>query len=171
MHVNPFVAMRFFFLPAACGTLMNAYIVTSLSMHMSTLCYVATLSHLLHVVVFLAMACAMFRLGPQAVLHRMYQVAMVCMAVLAWPMWYLGYIGPQQTVPWNNRLQFLVVSSLSIAFVHLAAAAGGIPGEHPVEPRISIMRPVFRAVIQTLRVTDSLTDLSLIGELLTDVRF
>ena len=86
-------------------------------------------------------------------------------------MWYLGYIGPQQTVPWNNRLQFLVVSSLSIAFVHLAAAAGGIPGEHPVEPRISIMRPVFRAVIQTLRVTDSLTDLSLIGELLTDVRF
>ena len=170
MHVNPFIAMRFCFLSAAGHTLTNVYIATSLPMPRSMLFYVATLPFLLHAVVMVALACAMFRLGPQVAFHRTFPLAWLSMALLPFPVWYLGYVGPQHTLPWNNPYQFLAASFLSLLFGHLTAAAGGISGEHPMEPRTSITKPAFRAVIQTVRATDILTDLSLIGELLAEVQ-
>ena len=170
MHVNPFVAMRFFFLSAACDVLTQAYVSTSLPMHRSMLLYVVTFPHLLQLVITLTVLCAMFRKGPQIVFHSMYPPVILLVVLLGLPACYLGYIGPLDTVPWNSRLKFSVVTSINLAFKHLSAAAGALPGEHPSEPRTSISKPVFRAFIQTFRVIDSITDLSLIGELLTEVR-
>lgn len=132
--------------------------------------YVATLPYLLHLLLHLALVCAMFRVGPQVVFHRMYTVMLLCVVVFPFPVWYLGFLGPQQTVPWNSRLHFLVVAFLTFLLTHFCTAAGALPGEHPLHPRTSIVQPVCRAVFQTLRATDALTDLSLIGRLLAEVR-
>ena len=154
-----------------CDLVLRAYVSTSLPMYRSTLFYVATLPWLLHIFIVLAMACSMFRVGPQVVFHHMYSLGLLCVSVLPFSVWYLGFLGPQQTVPWNSRLHFFVVAFLLFSFVHLAAAAGSLPGEHPSEPRTSIFQPVYRAIFQTLRITDAMTDLSLIGELFAEVRF
>lgn len=169
MHVNPFVAMRFYFIPAACDILVKGFLISSLPMHISGLFYVATLPYVLHTLVNVAVAYIFFRYGPQIVFHRMFMPSILIALVPSLPVLYLGYIGPQHTVPWNNRLKFLVVSFMNFFAGHLAAAAGGLPGEHPVEPRTSIVKPVCRAIIQTFKVTDSLTDLSLIVELVAEV--
>ena len=137
----------------------------------SLLFYVVTLPHAVNIAAGVAATCAIFRLGPQLVLHRMYPLHTIFSLVLCLPVWYVGYIGPQDTVPWNNRLKFLLVGLVGLTFQHLTAAAGAIPGEHPVEPRTSIRKAVYRAIIQSLRLNDSLTDLSLIGELLAEVRY
>ena len=85
------------------------------------------------------------------------------------PLFYVSFIGPLDTVPWNNRFKCLVLCLTETLFQHLASAAGAIPGEHPVEPRTSIRKPVYRAIIQALRFMDSMTDLSFIVELVTEV--
>ena len=160
MHVNPFIAMLFYFLSVIGDNLAKAYLVTCLPMHRSILYYALTLPYVLHMVTNLAFYCAMFRNGPQFVFHRMYLPIVLSGVVLSLPV---------HVVPWSNQLKVLIVRVATILFTHLTAAAGGLPGEHPVEPRTSIMKPVCRAVIQTLRVTDSLTDLSLIWELVAEV--
>ena len=170
MHVHPLVAMQFFFLSTMVDILSRSYMLTGLPMDGSLLCHAVTLPHNLNIAVCVAGTCAMFRVGPQVVFHRMFPLLVLATVSLALPLWYVGYIGPQDTVPWNNRLKFLLSGSAEILLAHLASAAGGLPGEHPVEPRTSIRKPVYRAIIQTLRVTDSLTDLSLIVELVAEVR-
>ena len=139
-------------------------------MDRSMLYYVMTVPFLLYLVIYIGMMCAVFRMGLKIVLHRMYLLAWICVVVLPGPVMYVGYFGPQETVPWNNRLQFLAVSFIVLLCSYLGAAAGCIPGEHPSEPRTSITQPVHRAVIQSLRLTDSLTDFSFIRELLEEVR-
>ena len=151
--------------------LIRVYLFTGLPMNAKFLLfYAVTVPHGLSIALAVAVPCAMFRFGPKVALHRMYQLGALLYVTLSLPVWYVGYIGPQDTVPWNNRLKFLLSGSAEILLAHLASAAGGLPGEHPVEPRTSIRKPVYRAIIQTLRVTDSLTDLSLIVELVAEVR-
>lgn len=172
MHVNPFIAMHLYFLPMLCEVfVLRFYVLTSLPMHSSTLFYVMTLPYALHMIVGPAMCYAMFRVGPQVVFHRVYLLALLFVVLLSLPVAGVAYVGPLHIVPWNDRFHFLIVNSGSYLCVHLGAAAGGISGEHPSEPRTSIIQPIFRAVIQTIRLIDSLTDLSVIGELLTEVRF
>lgn len=172
MHVHPLVAMQFYFLPTI-GVLLNGvYLFTGLSMDTNSLLfYAVTLPHALSIPVGVVLNCAMFRFGPQVVFHRMYQPMVLFTVALGGPVWYVGYIGPQESVPWNNRFHFLVFGSAFMLLAHLSGAAGGIPGEHPAEPRTSICKPVLHATIQTLRLNDALTDLSLIAELVTEVRF
>ena len=139
-------------------------------MNESVLFYAVTLPYVVNLGLGMVWAAILFRFGPQIVFHRMFLLLLLCSVAAPLPVWYVGYVGPQDTVPWNNRFKFLVVSFAERLCEHLAGAAGALPGEHPVEPRTSIRMPVYRAIIQTLRLTDSLTDLSLIVELVAEVR-
>ena len=170
MHVHPLVAMQFFFLSTMVDILSRSYMLTGLPMDGSLLCHAVTLPHNLNIAVCVAGTCAMFRVGPQVVFHRMFPLLVLATVSLALPLWYVGYIGPQDTVPWNNRFKFLVYGSVHNLFSHLAGAAGWLPGEHPVEPRTSIRKPVYSAIIKAMRLCDSLTDMSLIAELVAEVR-
>ena len=131
--------------------------------------YAVTLPQVLGITVAVAAPCLMFRLGPQIVFHRMYGLVSLCPVFTSLPLAYVGFIGALDTVPWNNRFKFHLVTLAGALFTHLHAAAGAHPGEYPVEPRTSIRKPVYRVIIQTLRVTDALTDLSLIVELIAEV--
>ena len=118
--------------------LLRYYLFTSLPVNGSLLFYAVTLPHSINIAVCVAGSCAMFRIGPQLVQHRMYPLGVVAAVSLALPVWYVGYIGPPGTVPWNNRFKLLVYGFVADLLAHLAGAAGWLPGEHPVEPRTSI---------------------------------
>ena len=142
IHVNPLVAIRFFFLPTMGDILLRYYLFTSLPVNGSLLFYAVTLPHSINIAECVAGSCAMFRIGPQLVQHRMYPLGVVAAVSLALPVWYVGYIGPPGTVPWNNRFKLLVYGFVADLLAHLAGAAGWLPGEHPVEPRTSIRKHV-----------------------------
>ena len=170
MHVHPRVAIWFYFFAAMGDILTRAYFFTGLPMHKSMGFYAVTLPQVLGITVAVAAPCLMFRLGPQIVFHRMYGLVSLCPVFTSLPLAYVGFIGALDTVPWNNRFKFHLVTLAGALFTHLHAAAGAHPGEYPVEPRTSIRKPVYRVIIQTLRVTDAMTDLSLIVELIAEVR-
>ena len=64
MHVNPFLAMRFYFLPVMGKILARVYLFTGLPMNMSLLFYVVTLPQTLNIALTVAVNCVVFRFGP-----------------------------------------------------------------------------------------------------------
>jgi uncharacterized membrane protein YjjP (DUF1212 family) len=100
---------------------------------------------------------------------KLYPAALFLVVVMRLPLFYMGFIGPIVTVPWQNRFKFVCINCLGMILIQLSGVAAGTPGEHPVEPRTSIIPSVSRAIVQGLRIVDSMTDLSLITELLAEV--
>ena len=100
MHVHPPVAMQFYFLPTIGVMLTEVLLFTGLSMDTNSLLfYAVTVPHALNIPVGVVLNCAMFRFGPQIAFHRMYQPMVLLFVALQLPVPYVGYIGPQDTVP------------------------------------------------------------------------
>ena len=85
------------------------------------------------------------------------------------PVVYAGFLGPEATVPWQNNLQWLVFICANAFAVLQNASAGGMPGEHPAEPRTSIREPVLRSAIHALMMLDANSDVALIRSFLSAV--
>ena len=169
VHVNPFAAMGFFFSSAVAAEVMKTYLVTALPLNRSIHCYLVTVPIVMLIAISLGSYCAMWRYGPQVVHHKLYALYLLAYMVCSMPALYVCYTGPQSTVPWNNRLKAVAVGTTISLLSHMAGAAGGLPGEHPPEPRTSIWRPLCHATLQTLRIMDSATDMSLATELIYEV--
>ena len=107
--------------------------------------------------------------GPAVAHHRLYQPALAAATFCVMPMLYVGYLGPEVTVPWHNNLQWLVVCCMSIFFGLQHTSAGVMPGEHPAEPRTSIREPFLRSALQALMLLDALSDLAVTRSLLRAV--
>ena len=170
MHVNPFAAMGFYFSSFVAFNVMNAYLVTAMPLNRSIHCYLLTGPMLLNFSLNCGLICAIWRYGPQVVHHKLYPLFLLVWMLCMLPLPYVCYIGPQSTVPWDNRLKAVAVGTMSMLFGHMAAAAGGVPGEQPPEPRTSIWKPLCLATLQTLRVMDSATGMSIAGEMIYEVR-
>lgn len=161
-HVNPFVAIRYFFGSAALSRAAAAYICTGVRGH-DHMYYVVMVPLVFYVVVLTGADCCYWRWGPEIVHHKLYQTLMALASLCMLPTGYVGFWGPDATVPWNSRFYFICVDAVFTFFVLQAASAGGVPGEHPTEPRTSIMGPCTRSALQALMVLDAASDLALLG--------
>ena len=112
---------------------------------------------------------SIWRWGPVIVHHKLYQPVLTLGALGTMPLLYVGYLGPEATMPWHNNSQWLVVNGFNLFAVLQAAAAGGMPGEHPSEPRTSIREPFLRSALQALMLLDALSDLAVTRSLLRAV--
>jgi hypothetical protein len=169
LHVNPTIQMGVYFLTTGLYILSACYILTALPFNNSTQLYLVTVPFALHTFILFMATCLIWRLGPQFVQFKYYPILLLLILAGDLPMLYVGYIGPIVTVPWQNRLRFVCIHCIATVFLLSSAACGGVPGEHPVEPRTSIIPTLSGAVIQSLWASDSLTDLALITALLEEV--
>ena len=165
LHVNPGVAMGYYFASAAPICTISAYMCTGVrgEGHMY---YVVLVPLVIYTVAGVAIIISFWRWGPGIVHHKHYQPFISVMALGMVPVTYVGYWGPVATVPWHNRLHWLVVSGVSTFSGLQYTSAGGLPGEHPAEPRTSIREPVLRSALHALLLLDAESDLALTRSLL-----
>ena len=131
--------------------------------------YVVLVPLVFYSVVLTAASISFWRWGPAVAHYRLYQPALAVAAMSIMPMIYVGYLGPEAPVPWHNSLHWLVVSCITIFFGLQHLSAGGMPGEHPAEPRTSIRGPVLRSALQALMLIDAYSDLAVTRSLLLAV--
>ena len=109
MHVNPFAAMGFYFSSSIASIVTVVYLVTALPLNRSIQCYLVTGPLLLIIVQTFGLMSTFWRCGPQVVHHRFYPLCVVVYGVCFLPTIYVLYIGPQSTVPWDNRFKAIAV--------------------------------------------------------------
>eukprot|EP00892_Ulva_mutabilis_P012499 jgi/Ulvmu1/9621/UM054_0051.1 len=79
----------------------------------------------------------------------------------------LAFAGPDQYVPYGNRVITLIGVSLAAFFVSCAAGCGGVAADHPYQPHKSLLGPLINATFSTLRLMDALTDMTFVRILAT----
>ena len=169
LHVNPYAAMRYYFLLAIPSSMLAAYMCTGARGE----------GHMYYVILvpvgFYTTACTsqtilFWRWGPTIVHHKLYKPFSAFAALGTMPLTYVGYLGPEATVPWHNDLHWLVVSCLNSIFTFQVTSAGGLATEHPAEPRTSIREPVLRSAVHALMFIDACTDLAVTRSFVRVVR-
>ena len=170
LHVNPYVAMGYYFVSTTLMTVTAAYMGTGIQGE-GHIYYVALVSLVFNIIVCTAATIAFWRWGPAVAHHKLSQPALAIAGLCLTPMFYVGYLGPEATIPWHNGLQWLLVSGLHIFFFLQSASAGGMPVEHPAEPRTGIMEPVLGSALHALMMVDALSDLCLTRSLVEVVCF
>ena len=169
LHVNPGVAMGYYFASAAPICTISAYMCTGVrgEGHMY---YVVSVPLVFYTVVLTALVICFWRWGPAVAHHKLYQPAVAFASLGIMPVTYAGYLGPNETMPWHNELHWLVVCCFNVIIGLQYTSAGGLPGEHPAEPRTSIREPVLRSAILALMMLDANSDVALTRSLLEVVR-
>lgn len=169
LHTNPLVAMCYFFgfvvLTNAVSCVLAVGIQGNSFVEKSTI-----ISTGFHLVMVKAIFFLFWRWGPGVSCQRLYLPLIFSCALSAMPLMLLGNLGPEALVPWGNRLHFLIGNCVWLLCGLQGFAAGIVPGEHPAEPRSSIMYPVARAFVQAILWTDFWSDASLIRSLMNAVR-
>ena len=113
LHMNPYVAMGYFFIFHALGTASAAYMCTGVCV--DGLTYYVLLAPLLCFSVSWTVAgFAFWAWGPAIAHHKLYKPVMALGALMLLSIAYMGCLGPDDTVPWQNRFQSLCVSSVWI---------------------------------------------------------
>lgn len=164
LHVNPCVAMGYYFSSFVLSSSTMAYMSTGVrgEGHMY---YVVLVPLGCYTFVCIAGAISFWRWGPAVAHHKVYQHVTAFASLGIMPICYVGYLGPEATIPWHNNLHWLAVSCVSVFLLLQTTSAGGVPGEHPAEPRTSIREPVLRSSLHALVFLDALSDLALIRSL------
>ena len=168
MHANPSVSMSYFFLSYSLATSAIAYMCTGVrgEGHMY---FVVLVPFGCDVVVNSAVLALFWWWGVVIAHHKLYPAVPAFLALCAMPMCYVAFLGSETTVPWNNSFHCISIMCLVSFFMLRAAASGLVPGEHPAEPRTSIMEPIIRASTLTLLFLDAFSDLAVIRSLLVAV--
>ena len=117
-----------------------------------------------------AVTICFWKWGPAVAHHKLYQHLSAFAALGSMPLAYVGYLGPEPTIPWHNNLHWLIVSGLNAVAQLQTASAGSVAGEHPAEPRTSVREPVLRSTVHALMLLDACSDLALSRSLLRVVR-
>ena len=168
LHANPCVAICYFFPSVILESITAGYSCTGVrgEGHM----YFAVLVPLAcHTVVVIAVTICFWRWGPAVAHHKLYLPVLAFLALCTTPMCYVAFLGPEETVPWNNSFHNLAIVCFGLFWLLQAASAGLVPGEHPAEPRTSINGPVIRCALQALLLFDAFSDLALTRSLLAAV--
>ena len=165
MHVDPLMAIRYFFFCEAVHIATCAYTVTGLRIDSSLYCFLVTVPMMLFTSCNVCTYLAFWRLGPEIVHHKLYTMSSLLTMICIIPVVLLGYMGPETMVPWNSRVHFVCVNASGTVFAEQSAAAGKSPRQHPQEPRTSLLKPIIRSAVVSLLLVDALTDLSLIRSL------
>ena len=168
LHVNPSVAIGYYYVSWFLATAISAYICTGIRgeelvqtvVLVSLVCYTATWA---------GMGCIFWRFGPSVAHNSLYQRVMALASLCLVPCTYVGFLGPDATVPWSDRFHFLCVNSLWTFVMLQNSAAGGVAGEHPAEPRTRIMEPFLRSAILTLMLVDAISDFALARSFVAEV--
>ena len=167
-HVNPFVAVGYFCGSAGMANAALAYICTGVRGD-DQMFYVVIVPLVSFVVMGTAIDCSLWRWGPAFVNNKLYQAVVQLSTLCGLPLFYMGYLGPEATVPWHDRFHFLCAHAIFTFFIVQKCTAGAVPGEQPTEPRTSIMQPFCRSAIHALMMLDATSDLTLSRSLLTAV--
>lgn len=170
MHVDPVTGLRYFWV---CQVgLMAALLVgfAGMTFDGSRIFYILTIPYCGVYTLQLTATMCFWRFGPDFAHHKVLQSIMGALSLCLLPMLYFGYLGPIETVPWNDRLVFSFVTLLMFLFASQAGQAGANMGEHPLEPRTSIIAPVVQGTINTILLWDALTDIGIIRSLLQQAR-
>ena len=117
LHVNPCVAMGYYFVASVPACMIPAYLCTGV--RGEGLLYDVILVPLaVYTAVGAAIIISVWRWGPGFMHHKLYQPVVAFASIGIVPVTYAGYLGPEATIPWHSRLHFLVVYC-GIAFAGL----------------------------------------------------
>ena len=78
--------------------------------------------------------------------------------------------GPEFRMPFQSRIALTVLATATCLCDEISGKCGGIKFDHPSEPHTTLVVPLGKAVLATLRMLDSLTDLSVVSIVLEKVR-
>ena len=167
-HVNPYVAIGYFFSAAALTDAAAAYICTGIrgDDHMY---YVVMVPLVCFIGAIICNHGIFWRWGPAAVHHKLYQPTQAFTSLCLLPLAYVGFLGSEASVPWHDQFYFLCIYSLFLFAMLQCASAGAVAGEHPAHPRTSIMEPFCRSALRALMLVDAISDLALSRSLVTAV--
>lgn len=165
LHVKPHVAVCYYFSANAGVYASSIWIVIGSAKFRALYMYLCALPMLGFTVNGTLIVLFVWRHGPDVVHHKVYEFACLVCTVLSLPSCVLGYIGPIDAVPFHHRFFYICVSSIGMFATSHAMAAGGTSGEHPLQPRTSILRPFVRGTIRAAQLVDAFTDLAVITTL------
>ena len=104
----------------------------------------------------------MWRLGPDAAYSPLHGLALLCLVVALLFIGLSVCIGPSTWVPFHNRPLSMALIAAASVFNNAAGHTGSVSTLHPPVPHASIRVPLARAVLETIRTMDTLTDASMI---------
>ena len=168
LHVNPFVAMGYLFGFLGLAIAFACYCAIGIQGD-SFIENVATVMAGIHTLILFAINLLFWRWGPGVARHKLYPLFLLSLVLAGLPLALLGSLGPEASVPWDSRIHFLIFSSLWMSAGLQSFAAGLVPGEHPAEPRTSIMEPFASCCVRAVMMTDLWSDLTLIRSLVRAV--
>lgn len=132
--------------------------------------YVCALPLLIFVVHGILTDLLLWRYGLDVQEHKLYHIQIAVSSIFLLPSVFLGYLGPIDAVPFQNRLYYLCWASFGTFCTSHLMAAGGSTGEHPAHPRTSILIPFLRATRRTVQLVDAFSDLAVIKTLFEQAR-
>lgn len=169
MHVNPAVAMSYFFIAEAGCYAMCFYQLSGIPWNGSLLSLVMFVSYSVYTVLSIALDCTIWRYGPKAVDHKFFPPIIMIASMSAMPYIFLAYLGPVHSIPFNNRLHITIVNAVGSGLCVHGLLAGKSAGDRPPKPRTHLFGAFIRATLMTLQFIDALTDMSMIATLLDEV--
>lgn len=163
LHVKPHVAACYYFSATAAMQVAG----TCCLIGMPDFRALGPVSLLAFLVYGVLLGLAFWRYGPCVVVHnRLYPAALLLYAILGLPSMLMGYLGSSDMAPYGNKLLFIGLNTVGMFGASHMMAAGGSKGEHPAQPRASILWPCVRGTIRAVQVMDALTNLAVIRTLL-----
>ena len=168
LHINPFAAMGYLFGFSGLSKVFVCYCAVGIQGD-DFIENVITVMAGIHIVFLLALDILFWRWGPGVVCHKLYPTLLLSLVLTGVPLMLLGSLGPEELVPWDSRIHFLIFSSLWMFMELQEGAAGLVPGEHPAEPRTSIMMPFATCCVRAVMMIDLWSDLTLIRSLVRAV--
>jgi hypothetical protein len=81
----------------------------------------------------------------------------------------LGFVGGQNTVPFQNRLVHACLLGLSMWLNNISGMLGASRDDHPLQPYSSFRCALISATVRTLHLMDAFTDMALVRMILAQV--
>jgi hypothetical protein len=107
-----------------------------------------------------------WRYGPKFASTKMYWATFIIWIGLIACLSCLAFLGPKEALPFGNQMTNSLLHGATIFFANVAFKLGFLPWEMPVEPMPDFRIVFVDAAIRSVRLLDSLTDLTLVRLLL-----
>lgn len=169
MHINPLAAIAHYYTSEMALLALAICMITGMHLDFSTNFWLVTAPWMVYILINITIAVGFWRCGPEFVEVKGYDLLLLAATLGCFPLLYVGYIAQVSAVPWNNRVLFMCVHVVAIWLASQTLLAGKVKGEHPAQPRTSILKPVLRATVNTMLLWDALTDLVVFKSLLHQV--
>lgn len=170
LHVNPLVAACHFIGSLAALHLTVLWVLIGMANFRALYMYVSRIPLWIYFGYGVLFDVVAWRYGPGVVDHKLYPALLSLSTSLLLPSVILGYLGPLEAVPFHNRFYYICLSSVGVFCTTQSMTAGGSKGDHPLEPRTSILWPFVRGTVRAVQLVDAFTDLAVIKTLMEQAR-